>query len=273
MSGSQAGPRGPAVTEGSECERIMYAGSDQHTVRHTWRLDTERGLQLTTELKDKRTRGGWKLVSKKYVEAFENKLSKLAKDEADAVMEAKREWAKRKGIARKRQSSADLNVSCPVLAAIAASRPSMTTRAAKDSSKGTPADPPEVRHFFVYIFLSLNYSCSVSNAPLLCVLPCVCHVYSRWPALFSIFATCTAVIPAEVTCTSMSMYQVYVYTFSRALLHFSSCCTAVERQFVCTCHDTAVASLLLFTHGTLHMALSFVPVATTCYSKYPSHMS
>ena len=180
-------------------------------------------------------------MSKKYVEAFENKLSKLAKDEADAVMEAKREWAKRKGIARKRQSSADLNVSCPVLAAIAASRPSMTTRAAKDSSKGTPADPPEVRHFFVYIFLSLNYSCSVSNAPLLCVLPCACHMYSRWPALFSIFATCTAVIPAEVTCTSMSMYQVYVYTFSRALLHFSSCCTAVEWQFVCTCHDTAVS--------------------------------
>ena len=64
MSGSQAGARGPAVTEGGECERIMYAGSDQHTVRHTWRLDTERALQLTTELKDKRTRGGWKLVSK-----------------------------------------------------------------------------------------------------------------------------------------------------------------------------------------------------------------
>ena len=210
MSGSQAGARGPAVTEGGECERIMYAGSDQHTVRHTWRLDTERGLQLTTELKDKRTRGGWKLVSKKYVEAFENKLSKLAKDEADAVMEAKREWAKRKGIARKRQSSADLNVSCPVLAAIAASRPSMTTRAAKDGCKGTPADPPEVRHFFVYIFLSLNYSCSVSNAPLLCVLPCVCHMYNRWPALFS-FAICTAVIPAEVTCIRCLCIRLYIF--------------------------------------------------------------
>ena len=66
MSGSQAGPRGPGVTEGGECDRIMYAGSDKHTVRHTWRLDKERGLQLTTELKDKRTRGGRKLVSKKH---------------------------------------------------------------------------------------------------------------------------------------------------------------------------------------------------------------
>ena len=71
----------------------MYAGSDQQTVRHTWRPDTQRGLQLVTERKDSRAKGGWVLWSKVYVAAFENALSKMAKKKAHEVMHAKRETA------------------------------------------------------------------------------------------------------------------------------------------------------------------------------------
>ena len=34
----------------------MYAGSDEHAVLHTWKLDTQRGLQLTTKLKNNHKR-------------------------------------------------------------------------------------------------------------------------------------------------------------------------------------------------------------------------
>ena len=138
MSRSQAEPRGPAVTEGGKRLRIMYAGSDQQTVRHTWRPDTQRGLQLVTERKDSRAKGGWVLGSKVYVAAFESALSKMAKEKAHEVMHAKRETARRNGVPQKRQSGADTSMSCTVLATIAASQPNATTRT-MDSRKGPSA--------------------------------------------------------------------------------------------------------------------------------------
>ena len=78
------------------------------------------------------------LGSKVYVAAFENALSKTAKEKAQEVMRAKRETAWRKGVPRKLQSGADTSMSCPVLATIWASQPNATTRTT-DSSKGTSA--------------------------------------------------------------------------------------------------------------------------------------
>ena len=95
MSRSQDGPQGPAVAEGGKCLRIIYAEADQHTVHHTWSPDAARGLQLTTQRKDPSVNGGWVKGSKVYVPAFENALSKMAKEKAHEFMHAKRETAKR----------------------------------------------------------------------------------------------------------------------------------------------------------------------------------
>lgn len=133
----------------------MYAGADQHTVRHTWTLDTEgRGLCLKTCLKDARAKGGWAKPSTAYVDAFENALSKMAKEKAHEVMHKKREWAKNKGIAQKGlKGGVDSAMMCPVLLAISAQRPNARTRTAD----GSEADP-EVRHVFVFLRESVNSS-------------------------------------------------------------------------------------------------------------------
>ena len=64
-------------------------------MHHTWSPDAARGLQLTTQRKDPSVNGGWVKGSKVYVPAFENALSKMAKEKAHEFMHAKRETAKR----------------------------------------------------------------------------------------------------------------------------------------------------------------------------------
>ena len=147
MDRSQAGPRGPAVTVSGECLRIMYAGSDQHTVRHKWEIkkDTrsERGVKLYTDRKDDKQPGGWSKQIVGHCSAFERDLSKLAKEKANQVMHAKRETAKRKKIPQRgARSGADHSMSCPVLAAIG------TKTRGSGGSSGASADPAEVRHIF-----------------------------------------------------------------------------------------------------------------------------
>ena len=121
---SQAGLQGPAVSVSGEFLRIMYAGSDQHTVRHKWVINKdstrpERGVKLYADCKDDEPPGGWSKRIVGHCRAFERDLSKLAKDKANEIMHAKRETAKRKRIPQKGvRLGADNSISCPVLAAI-----------------------------------------------------------------------------------------------------------------------------------------------------------
>lgn len=134
------------MTSGGNCLRMMYAGADQHTVRHTWELDSMRGLKLFTERKDSKRPGGWTKPSVAYCPAFEEALSKRAKEKACEVMHGKRETARKKGTPQRSAGGADSLISCPIVAAIAASRPRTTIRTT-DGRKGPSADP-EVRYIF-----------------------------------------------------------------------------------------------------------------------------
>ena len=155
ISRSQAGPQGPAVTEGGECYHIMFAGADPHTVRHRWQPHTDRtrpdksGLRLFTDRQDSSVKGGWTKPSVACFPAFELTLSKKAKEKAHEVMHAKRETARKRGVAQKRGNRTDSATSCPVLAAIAASRPTTRTRPTDGSERGS-ADR-EVRNFICII--------------------------------------------------------------------------------------------------------------------------
>ena len=120
ISRSQAGPHGPAVTEGGECYHIMFAGADPHTVRHRWQPHTDRtrpdksGLRLFTDRQDSSVKGGWTKPSVACFPAFELTLSKKAKEKAHEVMHAKRETARKRGVAQKRGNRTDSATSCPV---------------------------------------------------------------------------------------------------------------------------------------------------------------
>ena len=155
ISRSQAGPHGPAVTEGGECYHIMFAGADPHTVRHRWQPHTDRtrpdksGLRLFADRQDSSVKGGWTKPPVACFPAFELTLSKKAKEKAHEVMHAKRETARKRGVAQKRGNRTDSATSCPVLAAIAASRPTTRTRSTDGSERGS-ADR-EVRNFICII--------------------------------------------------------------------------------------------------------------------------
>lgn len=79
----------------------MYAGSDEHTAPHTRKLDTQRGVQLTTKLQNMHKKTGGKGVVEEALRSL-GKLSKFAKDEARATMHKKKDragsrlWVKRK---------------------------------------------------------------------------------------------------------------------------------------------------------------------------------
>ena len=111
MSRSQAGPQGPAVTEGGECYHIMFAGADPHTVRHRWQPHTDRtrpdksGLRLFTDRQDSSVKGGWTKPSVACFPAFELTLSKKAKEKAHEVMHAKRESQEEGRSAKARQQN------------------------------------------------------------------------------------------------------------------------------------------------------------------------
>eukprot|EP00903_Cladosiphon_okamuranus_P008202 g7897.t1 len=122
----------------------MYAGSDEHTVRHKWVINKdrnrpERGVKLFTDRKDDKQPGGWSKQIVGHCPAFERDLSKVAKEKANEVMHAKRETAKRKKIPQRGvRSGGDQSMSCPVIAAIG------TKTRGSGGSSGPSADPPEL---------------------------------------------------------------------------------------------------------------------------------
>lgn len=176
---------------------MMYAGSDQHTVRQTWKLHTDprrpaRGLHLSTCRKDAKAPKGWTKAVVGYCPAFENELSKLAKEKAHAVMHGKRERAKKSGVAQKGlKSGADSSMSCPVLAAIG-------TRTRTTAGSSGPSAAPEVRHFTRKYLVDRDQCCSV---PLL--LCRVCAIYKPLTCTLLSYIICTAVLTVESTCTRL----------------------------------------------------------------------
>ena len=126
---------------------MMYAGSDEHTMRHKWVINKdstrpEREVKLVTDRKDDRAPGGWARAVTGYCRAFERDLSKLAKEKAHEVMQGKRNTAKKNKIPQKGlRLGADHMMSCPVIAAIG-------TRTRDSGGSSGPSADPEVRHIF-----------------------------------------------------------------------------------------------------------------------------
>lgn len=152
MSSSQAG-LSPAVTSSGSCERALLVGSTEHVVRQTWRLHVTRDLQLTTTIIDPRKKGRVGVQNTAFPVATEAALSLMASQKADEVIKGKRDAHEKavqnSGVPPTRGSKkrgADGNMTCPVMAAIAALHPGRRTRTSSGKQPAGPAADPEVRH-------------------------------------------------------------------------------------------------------------------------------
>lgn len=154
--------QGVPVTKAGKCERVMYAGADPHTIKHSW-APHERGLKLVSTLVDTKVGKKGKSITG-YPDANEVALSKMAREKADELMEGKRKAAQRRGQQQARGGGgADSTISCPVIAAILASQSSgsRTRTSFSGTSSAKPSADPEVRE---------KYSSGVRARARVCVL-------------------------------------------------------------------------------------------------------
>ena len=156
---------GLAVTESGSCERIMFVGEKELVVKQWWALHARHGLQLYTSLVNK-VKGR---VGKEYIsnsQAPETSLSEMARQKAEEVVQGKldaylRTCARNGVTPATRSRGANQSMTCPVLAAIAASRSGTDagrmTSASSSKPAAEPAAAPEVR---IVCTLQILYSSS-----------------------------------------------------------------------------------------------------------------